>query len=250
MQTIPEPRLMDSTSQATEPGFRFLFDGRESKVAVFDKWHMVGGGDFSLRNRCLIAEPGEDIGLLYYTAEQFDDFVLRLDFLLPFPTGDGNDNSGVYVRFRDPLAPLLPGTHQTEDSTNPAHGPVDTGYEIQIDEEARGDSRKAEADGHWYNRTGAVYKMKQCGNGPGQQNFTNAQTLAPLTWHHFEIRVHDRTYVVLLNGQHATTFHADAGAPGEAYRGRKKSEDARAGFIGLQAHTGNVAFANVRIKTT
>jgi hypothetical protein len=41
----------------------------------------------------------------------------------------------------------------------------------------------------------------------------------------------------------------DPGDPNEHFRGRKKSEDPDSGFIGLQVHTGNVAFANIRIKT-
>lgn len=248
MNIMPSPPLMNATLRAQEPGFKTLFDGGGPESEVFAKWRMVGEGQFCLRDRCLVAEPGDDIGLLYYTAEQFDDFILRLDFLLPKPYGENNDNSGVYVRFRNPLMPLLPGTPRTEYSANLATGPVDTGYEIQIDEEARGDSRQDETDGHFYNRTGAVYKIKAPGGRPGQQNFTNNQKLAACTWHSYEIRVQDRTYTVLLNGQHATTFTADVHAPGEAFRGREKSEDANSGFIGLQAHTGNVAFANVRIK--
>ena len=126
---------------------------------------------------------------------------------------------------------------------------VDTGYEIQIDEEARGDTRKGELDGFLYNRTGAVYKIKTIGTAPGQQNYTNNQRLAPGVWHSYDITVTDRTYEVLLNGQPSTKFTADPGDPNEHFRGRKKSEDPDSGFIGLQVHTGNVAFANIRIKT-
>lgn len=248
MSSFPLPPLMDAACQAQEPGFETLFDGGETASDVFARWRMVGEGSFCLHDRCLVAQPGDDIGLLYYSARQFDDFILRLDFLLPKPFGENNDNSGVYVRFRDPLLSLLPGTPRTEHSNNPATGPVDTGYEIQIDEESRGDSRKGEADGHFYNHTGAIYKIRQHGDRPGQQNFTNSQKLAAFTWHSYEICVRDRTYTVFLNGLHATAFTADPCSPGEAYRGRKKSEDASSGFIGLQAHTGNVAFANVRVK--
>jgi hypothetical protein len=54
---------------------------------------------------------------------------------------------------------------------------VDTGYEIRIDEEARGDTRIGEGDGFPFNRTGAIYKMP-IGNGVGQQKYTNTQRLA------------------------------------------------------------------------
>jgi hypothetical protein len=42
---------------------------------------------------------------------------------------------------------------------------------------------------------------------------------------------------------------SSSGGSDEHFRGRKKSEDPDSGFIGLQVHTGNVAFANIRIKT-
>ena len=70
---------------------------------------------------------------------------------------------------------------------------------------------------------------------------------SPRIWR-ADIAVTDRTYEVLLNGQPCTKFTADAGDPIERSRGRKKSEDPNSGFIGLQVHTGNVAFANIRIK--
>ncbi len=100
---------------------------------------MAGEGSFKIVSRSLIAQPGNGIGLLYYAAEQFDDFTLRLDFCLPHPRGNSNDNSGVFVRFRDPRKPVLPGTPGPDVPGNTATVAIDTGYEIQIDEEARGD---------------------------------------------------------------------------------------------------------------
>jgi hypothetical protein len=187
--------------------------------------------------------------LLYYAVEQFDNFVLRLDFCLPHPRDNKNDNSGVFVRFRNPQKPVLPGTPGPDIPGNQATVAVDTGYEIQIDEEARGDLRKGEADGFFFNRTGAIYKVTAKGANPGQQNYTNNQRLVSGAWHTYEIKATDRTYEVLLNGQPATAFTADPTQPNEKFRGRKKSEDPDSGFIGLQVHTGSVAFSNVRIRT-
>lgn len=232
-----------------EPGFRYLFDGTQKSADFFAKWLMAGGGGFRIVERSLIAQPGNGIGLLYYVAEQFDNFTLRLDFCLPHPRGSFNDNSGVFVRFRDPRKPVLPGIPGPDVPGNAATVAVDTGYEIQIDEEARGDTRKNESDGFFFNRTGAIYKVKTSGTAPGQQNYTNNQRLAASAWHTYEIKVTDRAYEVLLNGQPATTFTADPADPNEKFRGRKKSEDTDSGFIGLQTHTGTVAFANIRIKT-
>jgi hypothetical protein len=234
--------------RAVEPGFRTLFDGTQTPAQFFSEWLMAGGGGFTIVNRSLVARPGNGIGLLFYAAEQFDDFTLRLDFCLPHPRGNSNDNSGVFVRFRDPRKPVLPGTPGPDVPGNTATVAVDTGYEIQIDEEARGDTRKNEPDGLFYNRTGAVYKVKGLGTAPGEQNYTNNQRLAAGVWHSLDITVTDRTYEVSLDGQPATKFVADPNDPGEKFRGRTKTEDPDSGFIGLQVHTGNVAFANLRIK--
>jgi hypothetical protein len=233
----------------------YLFNGAQKAADFFAKWKMAempgGGNRFVIVGRSLIAKPGNGIGLLYYTGEQFDDFTLLLDFCLPHPRGNNNDNSGVFVRFRDPRKPVLPGTPGPDVPGNDATVAVDTGYEIQIDEEARGDSRKKELDGsperdgHFYDRTGAIYKVKAAGTGPGQQNYTNTQKLAAGLWHSYEIKVTGRTYSVKLNGQPATVFTAD---PNEQFRGRGKSEEPDSGFIGLQVHTGMVAFANIRVE--
>ncbi|MDT4737246.1 family 16 glycoside hydrolase [Bradyrhizobium sp. WYCCWR 12699] len=235
---------------AAETGFRYLFDGTEKSTDLFAKWNRVGGGNFAFVRRTLIAQPDSNgIGLLYYAAEQFDDFTLRLDFCLPHPRGSSNDNSGVFLRFRNPKLPESPGTPGPDVPGNLATVAVDTGYEVQIDEEARGDTRKGELDGFLFNRTGAIYKVKTIGTSPGQQNYTNGQRLAAGTWHSFDITVTDRTYEVMLNGQPSTKFTADPTDPNERFRGRMRSEDPDSGFIGLQVHTGTVAFANVRIRS-
>lgn len=231
-----------------EAGFTNLFDGTQKPATFFSDWLMAGGGGFKIVGRSLVAQPGNGIGLLYYTPKQYDNFTLRLDFCLPHPHGNNNDNSGVFVRFRDPRKAVLPGTPGPDVPGNPATVAVDTGYEIQIDDEARGDTRKSEPDGLFFNRMGAIYKVKAQGTSPGQQNYTNNQRLAPGVWHSYEIKVTDRSYEVKLNGQPATKFTADQTDPNEKFRGRKKSEDPDSGFIGLQVHTGTVAFANIRIK--
>ncbi|HVF97055.1 MAG TPA: family 16 glycoside hydrolase, partial [Flavisolibacter sp.] len=246
--------LLPPPSLVKDAGFNYLFDGSETSKDFFSKWLIAeqfqGGNKFKIVGRSLVAQPGNGIGLLYYSAEQFDNFILRLDFCLPHPHGNNNDNSGVFVRFRNPRKGLLPGAPGPDVPNNEASIAVDTGYEIQIDEEARGDTRKNEVDGHPYNRTGAIYKIQNFGTGNGQQNYTNNQQLASAVWHTYEIRVTDRTYEVLLNGQPATKFTADPGDADEKWRGRKKSEDPDSGFVGLQLHTGKVAFANIRIRKT
>jgi choline dehydrogenase-like flavoprotein len=230
-----------------DAGFTYLFDGTQPAAAVFRDWLMAGQGRFTLVGRSLVAQPGNSIGLLFYAARQFNDFTLRLHFCLPHPHGPGNDNSGVFVRFRDPRLPVRAGTPGPDIPGNQATVAVDTGYEIQIDEEARGDTRKGEADGHLFNRTGAIYKVP-LGAALGQQQYTNAQRLAPGVWHSLEVTAVGRSYTVLLDGQASTAFQVDPADPNEQFRGRTSAEDPASGFIGLQVHTGNVAFANVRIR--
>lgn len=244
------PAPPPAPTAVSDPGFTTLFDGTQSPGAFFADWLMTAGTDasFQIVGRQLVARPSrQGIGLLFLAKQQFDDFTLRLDFCLPHARGDGNDNSGVFVRFRDPRLPALPGSPPPDVPGNAATIGVDTGYEIQIDEEARGDTRRNEPDGLFFNRTGTVYKVKALGTKPGQQDYRSTQSLAGL-WHSYEIAVKGRTYTVLLNGQPSTTFTADASDPLEKWRGRGRSEDPQSGFIGLQAHTGNVAFANIRVR--
>jgi hypothetical protein len=58
---------------------------------------------------------------------------------------------------------------------NTAFAAVDTGFEVQIDEEARGDTRFNEPDGFPYKGTGAIYKVTNIGTNPGQQDYVNTQ---------------------------------------------------------------------------
>jgi choline dehydrogenase-like flavoprotein len=236
---IPEP-----PPAKPEPGFTALFDGSDGQLA---NWQMAGGGGFVRSGRALIAQQdNRGIGLLFYTPQRFENFILRLDFLLPHPRGNVNDNSGVFVRFRDPRLPD-PAPDPVDPANNTAFVAVHTGYEIQIDEEARGDTRFGEPDGSFFSRTGAVYKIKSQGTGPGQQDYKNNQNLAAERWHSYEIEVNGQEYVVRLNGQEATRFRRGAA---DTARGNPPSVDPNSGFIGLQTHTGSVAFANVRIKST
>jgi hypothetical protein len=62
------------------------------------------------------------------------------------------------------------------------------------------------------------------GSGAGEQRYTNAQRLAP-----------------------ATKFRRD---PSETHRGNPPSVDPDSGYVGIQAHTGVVAFANIAIRAS
>lgn len=240
-QLLPPP-----PAAKPDAGFTYIFDGTG---AQFKNWKMAtgGGGKFDVINRALVARPSGDIGLLYYTAAQFENFVLRFDFLLSRPTGADNDNSGVFLRFRDPSKPVPrpDGSGISDLYNNQAFVAVNTGFEVQIDEEARGDKSIGEGDGFLYNHTGAIYKIKDFGTAEGQQDYKNTQKLAQETWHQYEIEVSGNLYIVRLNGVEATRFKRKAV---DVFRGNPPSVDADSGFIGLQTHTGQISFANVRVK--
>src|SRR5437870_11113360 len=83
---------------------------------------MAGSGHFAVVGSDILESVG-GIGLLWYTPEEFGDFILRADWR----SSSVFDNSGVFLRF-----PAL-------GSNNPANDwrlAVDRGYEVQI--EARG----------------------------------------------------------------------------------------------------------------
>ena len=197
--------------------------------------------------------------------EAFSDFTLRLQFRI---FDAANHNSGVFVRFPRPTLGLTaalqdrisqqPSPEPSFDPGNPAWKPVIAGFEVQIDDNARGDSGKdfygikPEPDGLFKNRTGAIYKI-QAGdrvwhlnfNEPAVQNYTPGPALVPGVWFEYEIVVQGNDYTVFLTNtqtgerQQTTSFHNTDGERGRA-----------PGFIGIQAYPGStVAWRHIRIKT-
>jgi hypothetical protein len=231
-----EPAAAESAAEGPAPdeaGFRYLFDNTPNTV---EDWRFVGGGSFAIVDGALETQPGEDWGVLYYATETFGDFDLRLDFRLDQVDSD----SGVFVRFRDPLQPVP--DHVDSSVAHPYDKQqwvaVNTGFEVQIDELARGADE--ERDEH---RTGAIYDIP-IGAGPGQQQYQRAEALTPDTWHHLEIAVQDNTYRVSLDGSPTSAFTNT-----DPYRGLPSSPHTSSGYIGLQAYLGRVAFRSVRIAT-
>jgi hypothetical protein len=231
-ETPPKPK---------EAGFRYLFDGTENTARA---WQFVGQGGFVLVDEALEARPGPGLGLLYYAAEQFGDFTLRLQFRIHRP----EDNSGVFVRFRDPRRPAP----TPEDPTrlvpydNNAWVASHTGFEVQIDD-------RALPNGADSSRTGAIYDIP-LGNGKGgTQRYQNPGTLTPGDWNDLEITVAGREYRVVLNGTQTAVFERGDG-PAQSWRGRSPAEDPVSGYVGLQSYNavpenlGRVAFRNIRLK--
>jgi hypothetical protein len=179
--------------------------------------------------------------LLWYARENFDDFMLRLQFRL----NKGDDNSGVFVRSRNPSR-RVPDRNDPNVShvyNNKAWVAVDTGFEVQIDELAR-------PDGLDQHRTGAIYNIP-LGAGAGQQTYQPGPNLQADVWYEYEIEVTGQTYTVRLKEAQAAAFQqVTAFTNTDAFRGKPPTSDEHSGYIGVQAHTGQVAFRNIRIKTS
>jgi choline dehydrogenase-like flavoprotein len=218
---LPPPQL--------EANYEWLFDGT---VASFANWQQAGPGNFEYDGgeQVLVARPGPEIGLLFYTGQAFSDFTLRLQFRVDAQS----DNSGIFVRFRDPRNPPPAGLNDPRIAGNPAWLAVDTGFEAQVDDAAQPD----QADKH---RTGAIYDV-EIGPALGQQQYARGSSLQPGEWNDLEITVQGDSYQVLLNGFQTTSFTNT-----DVTRGRSAGQDPLSGLIGLQTHTGAVAFRAVRI---
>jgi choline dehydrogenase-like flavoprotein len=189
---------------------RSLFDG-----VSLAGWEMAGAGAFVVANGALQAAPGSDLGMLWCTTPTPRNFVFRCEWR----HSQADDNSGVFVRFPNPTS---------KGYQNTAYVAVHFGFEAQIDENGAPDG----ADVH---RTGAIY-------GEPTQTLTLTKALPAGQWNSYEIRVQDQTYTVTLNGVQVTQFdnpHAGRGLPGRP--------DAPS-FVGLQAHTGAVAFRNLTLE--
>ena len=253
---VPDPVV----SPQPEAGFRALFDGT---AATFKNWRLAGpgGGGMLHLNGEMVSYGDGALRLFYYAAETFSDFTLRLQFRI----FDVNaHNSGVFVRFPRPTLAFASDVlkqraalEKAFDPDNPAWKPVIAGFEVQIDDNARGDSTKdfhgirPEPDGLFKNRTGAIYKT-QAGdriwnlntNEPALQNYMPGPALVPDVWFEYEIVVQGDDYTVFLTNLQTgerkctTTFHNTDGERGRA-----------PGLIGIQAYAGNtVAWRHIRIK--
>ena len=190
------------------------------EVALGDGgWRMAGRGTFEREGDVLVARPGEALGLYWSTFPLPPDFELSLEFRL----ARADDNSGVVLRTPDPAR---------FGYENAAWVGVHYGLEVQIDEIAR-------PDGAAVHRTGAIYEQ------PGQ-TLDHRSPAPPGSWSRYVIRVVGQTYEVRLDG-HLVSRLAWAGDPARPERALPGSAaDPR--FFGLQAHTGSVAFRDVRLR--
>jgi hypothetical protein len=167
---LTEPRDVEGPPPEPEPGFESLLqrttDGRFTKAG----WNHYGPGYFTLDPKTGVLASHGGMGLFWYSAETFGDFVLRLQF----QTSKLESNSGVFVR-----VPAVP----TSDDY------IYHSFEVQI--HAAGDAP--------IHRTGAVYDAEPASKDAAK---------APGEWNDMEISfVGDRIRVV-LNGEQVVDWEA------------------------------------------
>lgn len=264
------PTPADSTPQpapyAADAGFTALFDGT---IASFNRWERVSPGTsngFALIDGQIVTYGGRDFGLLYYAARAFADFTLRVQFRV---FDAQRHNSGIFVRFRDPLRDLpaailgrIPADDLALYGQNRAWGAVHSGFEVQIDDTATGDSRRdfygvrPEPNGLRKNRTGAIYKIPAGDPIPGSaqpdaalQVYQPAPNLVPGVWYEYEVAVQGDAYTVALrNLGDGTQVQTATFQNTDPLRGVGTENGQPIGYIGLQSYNGApVAFGRIEI---
>jgi hypothetical protein len=188
----------------TEAGFTSLFNGRD-----LTGWTGAVDG-YEVRDGAIVCKIGQ--GGTLFTARQFRNFVVRLEFRLP-PAG----NNGLALRYPGSGDPAYAGMTELQvlDDTDPKYANLDP--------------RQAH---------GSAYGMVAATRGH----------LRPVgQWNEQEVTVRGSTIRVVLNGTvildtdlaTVTTFMADTAHPGK---------DRAEGHFGFAGHNDPVAFRNIRIR--
>jgi hypothetical protein len=144
-----------------------LLDGRDP----LQGWAQAGPGSFTVEENGVIESQG-GMGLLWYQAQKFGQYVLHLDFRLT----DVSNNSGVFVGFPDVAGDPWVAVRQ--------------GEEVQINDNPGADPQK----------TGAIYNEQSA-----QRTASNPVG----EWNAYDIVVGDGAVTVYLNGTQVNHWVAD-----------------------------------------
>lgn len=214
-------------------GYKSIFDGTEASL---EGWTQAPGGNFELLPDGTLRSHG-GLGMLWYSAEHFGDFSLKLKFRDAAPAGH-RANSGVFVRFPDPRTPLAErpnGSCGTVGSArnSPAWVAIYCGQEVQIYDGATGEPQK----------TGSIYNFDEVG--------IEGAEVTPKQWNTYEIRVVGQHYTIIRNGKVINEFDNTPGK--SSSRAGDPPTDLRQfvnGFIGLQNHSDAdaIEFRNIRVR--
>ena len=143
-------------------GYRSLlpFDRRNLSYSKHG-WNHYGPGYFILNEQTGVLESHKGMGLFWYSAEQFSDFILELDF----KPASINTNSGVFIRMPEMIT---------------SNDYIHNSFEIQIHNRGTG-----------IHKTGAVYDA--------EAPMLDAMKPAG-EWNHYRITCKGETIKVELNG--------------------------------------------------
>jgi hypothetical protein len=208
IREIPrEKGTNELTEQEKAEGFKLLFNGKDLTGWIGDKQGYV------IKDGTIIVEPTKGEGNLY-TAEQYGDFVLRIEFRL---TPGANNGLGI----RTPL------------DVNPAYA----GMELQILDDLSPRYTGWLKD---YQHHGSIY-----GVVPAKQGH-----LKPVgEWNYEEVIAKGKQISVKLNGVTIVDADIEKASTGKTLDGQEhpglKRENGHIGFCG---HGDQVEFRNIRIK--
>ena len=192
-------------------GWRQLFNGKD-----LTGWKHVGPGEQYVEDGLIKSHGG--MGLLYWTAEKFGNFTIRVVFRMR----DENSNSGVFIRI-----PIEPREEWM---------PVHYGFEVQID------NKPELSDEDDYHYTGMLYSLTKPLAKPGKPG---------PEWNTMEITLDGSRTIVYVNGVKVTDYKEGDPVPArkfdfEPFRGPRPES----GYLGIQNHSDKdvVFFKEVSVK--
>jgi 3-keto-disaccharide hydrolase len=207
-------------AQADDQDYIELLSKNDQGIYSKHGWNHYGPGCFTLDRKTGVLQSHNGMGVFWYSAKQFGDFVLELDFMCSAK----ETNSGVFLR--------MPNMISSNDY-------IFESFEIQI-YDADLDKKDhvmhegaAKMDPSMLHTTGAVYDAEP----PKKKT-----SLGPNKWNHYKITCKGIQYTIELNGELVNDWMAEP-------RGKVKTHWPK-GYIGLQNHdaTSSVYFRNIRIK--
>jgi Domain of Unknown Function (DUF1080) len=157
--------------------------------AALPHWRQAGAGSFSVRDGVASSRGG--MGLWWWSAQVFTNFVLRGEFLQEEAKAD----SGVFLRFPDP--------------GNDPWSAVKQGHEVEI-----GDPTPETPT--W--RTGSLYPFHAS---------TTANTLPPGQWNAYEIVAREHDYSVRINGRLVNTWTDPTARSRQGFVGLQNYDDGK-----------------------
>ncbi len=161
--------LNSQDGSAMKPGYEQILKSHNGRYEKHG-WNHYGPGYFELDRETGILKSHGGMGLLWYAAKEYSDFVLELEFMC----SDRTTNSGVFLR--------VPGVPTSDDY-------IYHSFEIQIDDANEG-----------IHHTGAVYDAE----APSQH-----ASNVPGEWNQLKVSFIGDRISVVLNGKQVVDWKAE-----------------------------------------